>query len=60
MSEKRFWASTPRKLSETWEEYLRLTGQIKDDPKEENVVYRNGKAYKKTYANNAKWADGLF
>jgi hypothetical protein len=58
-----FWKSTPRKIGMLWNEYLRLNGNEteKEQPAEgSNIVYRDGKPYRKAVAKDADWAKNIF
>jgi len=60
---KQFWKSTPRKIGLLWNEYLRLNGM--SDEKEQpaqggNIVYRDGKAYRKAVAKDTDWTKNIF
>jgi hypothetical protein len=52
---KQFWKSTPSKIMILWEEYLRLNGKLeeKETPQGEQIVYHEGKAYKKVSPQNS-------
>ncbi len=61
--ESRFWKSTPRIISLLWAETLRLVGlgAESDAPADDNVVYRDGKAFKRVSAMDAgSWAENIF
>ena len=43
-----------RTIDTLWNEYLRLTGQG-GEPEDDDIIYRNGKPYRKIDPAKAKW-----
>lgn len=56
-TQEQFWHSTPEKIRLLWNEYLRLMGNNDDGkkPHGNDIVYRNGKPYRKVNPKDAKW-----
>jgi hypothetical protein len=55
-TQEQFWHSTPEKIRLLWDEYCRLTnGEEEKKPQGKDIVYRNGKPYRKVSGKDAKW-----